>query len=63
MSKEQVKAVCDFSHDVIMKVKKLVGIKPRQESLLCHSLWHLNTSNWVERITANGIIDRYIVKH
>jgi hypothetical protein len=62
MSREQVEAVCDFSHDVIMKLKQLVGVKPRKESLLCHSLAHLNTSNWVERITANGIISRYIVK-
>jgi hypothetical protein len=63
MSKEQVKAVCDFSHDVIMKLKSLLGIKPREASLLCHSLAHLNASTWLERVTANGIINDYIIKH
>ena len=62
MSKEQVKAVRDFSHDVIMKVKKLFGVKPQSPSLLCHSLAHLNASTWLERVTANGIINDYLVK-
>ena len=62
MSREQVKAVCDFSHDVIMKLKQLLGMKPREKSLLCHSLAHLNTSTWLERVTANGIIRDYEVK-
>jgi len=62
MNKEQVKAVCDFSHDVIMKLKQLVGIKPRKTSLLCHSLAYLNTATWLERVIANGMIEDYIVK-
>ena len=59
MSREQVKAVCDFSHDVIVKLKKMFGIKPRTESLLCHSLAHLNTSTWLERAISNGTIMDY----
>ena len=63
MSKEQVKAVCDFSHDVIKKVKQMFDIKPRNASLLCHSLAHLNSATWLERITANGVLSEYEVKH
>lgn len=59
MSRKQVKAVCDFSHDVIMKLKSLLGIKPRERSLLCHSLAHLNTATWLQRVTANGTIMDY----
>ena len=59
MSKEQVKAVCDFSHDAIVKLKKMFGIKPRVESLLCHSLAHLNTATWLERAISNGTIMDY----
>jgi len=59
MSKEQVKAVCDFSHDVIKKVKQLFDIKPRKTSLLCHSLAHLNTATWLERAVCNGTIMDY----
>lgn len=62
MSKKQVKAVCDFSHDVIKKVKQLFGIKPRNASLLCHSLAHLNSATWLERVTANGALSDYAVK-
>jgi hypothetical protein len=62
MSKEQVKAVCDFSHDVIKKVKQMFDIKPRNVSLLCHSLAHLNSATWLERISSNGILSRYVVK-
>jgi hypothetical protein len=62
MSKQQVQAVCDFSHDVIMKLKQLVGIKPRTESLLCHSLAYFNTATWLERVIANGRIEDYIVR-
>lgn len=62
MSKEQVKAVRDFFHDVIVKLKKMFGIKPRKESLLCHSLAYLNHSTWLERATANGTIRDYRVR-
>jgi hypothetical protein len=63
MSKEQVKAVCDFSHDVIKKIKAALGIKKKTPSLLCHSLAHLNSATWLERISSNGILSRYVVKH
>jgi hypothetical protein len=63
MSKEQCKMVCDFSHDVIMKLKKMLGFKPHEVSLLCHSLAHLNSATWLERITANGVLSEYEVKH
>jgi hypothetical protein len=59
MSKEQIKAVCDYSHDVIVKLKKMFGIKPRAESLLCHSLAHFNTATWLERAICNGTIIDY----
>lgn len=62
MSKEQCKMVCDFSHDVIMKLKKMLGIKPREVSLLCHSLAYTNNATWLERVMSNGIIEKYIVK-
>jgi hypothetical protein len=42
-------------------IKQLLGIQT-PVSLLAMSLWHYNTSNWIERITANGIIEDYIVK-
>jgi hypothetical protein len=42
-------------------IKRLLGIQT-PVSLLALSLWHYNTSNWIERITANGIIEDYIVK-
>lgn len=59
MSKEQVKAVCDYSHDVIMKIKAVLGIKKKVPSLLCHSLAHLNTATWLERAICNGTILDY----
>ena len=59
MSKEQVKAVCDYSHDVIVKLKKMFGIKKKVPSLLCHSLAHLNTATWLERAISNGTIMDY----
>lgn len=62
MSKEQVKMVCDFSHDVIKKIKAVLGVKKKTPSLLCHSLAHLNSATWLERITANGVLHDYIVK-
>jgi hypothetical protein len=62
MSKEQVKAVCDYSHDVIVKLKKMFGIKKKESSLLCHSLAHLNSATWLERISSNGILSEYIVR-
>jgi hypothetical protein len=62
MTKKQVKAVCDFSHDVIMKLKAVSGCHKKTPSLLCHSLAHLNASTWLARVTANGIINDYIVK-
>ena len=62
MSKEQVKAVCDYSHDVIVKLKKMFGIKKKEPSLLCHSLSHLNSATWLERISSNGILSEYIVR-
>ena len=63
MSKEQVKAVCDYSHDVIVKIKSVFGIKKKEPSLLCHSLAHLNSATWLERISSNGILSEYIVRH
>jgi hypothetical protein len=42
-------------------IKQLLGIQT-PVSLLALSLWHYNTSTWLERITANGIIEDYIVK-
>jgi hypothetical protein len=59
MTNQHVKAVCDFSHDVIKKVKRLFGIKSRNASLLCHSLAHLNTATWLERAVCNGTIMDY----
>ncbi len=59
MSKEQVKAVCDFSHDVIMKLKTMLGCHKKTPSLLCHSLAHLNTATWLERAVCNGTIMDY----
>ena len=59
MSKEQVKAVCDFTHDVIKKIRALMGIKKKRPSLLCHSLAHLNTATWLERAVCNGTIMDY----
>ena len=43
-------------------IKRLLGIQT-PVSLLALSLWHFNTSTWLERINANGIIEDYIVKH
>lgn len=62
MNKEQCKMVCDFSHDVIMKLKQMLGIKPRNESLLCHSIVYTNSATWLERIMSNGIVEHYRVK-
>jgi hypothetical protein len=62
MSKKQVKAVCDFSHDVIMKIRAVLGCHKKTPSLLCHSLAYLNTATWLERVIANGMIEDYIVK-
>lgn len=59
MSKEQIKAVCDYSHDVIVKIKAVFGIKKKEPSLLCHSLAHLNTATWLERAVCNGTIMDY----
>jgi hypothetical protein len=59
MSKDQVKAVCDYSHDVIKKVRAMFGIKKKVPSLLCHSLAHLNTATWLERAVCNGTIMDY----
>jgi hypothetical protein len=59
MSKEQVKAVCDFSHDVIKKIRTMFDIKKKVPSLLCHSLAHLNTATWLERAVCNGTIMDY----
>jgi hypothetical protein len=59
MSKEQVKAVCDFSHDVIMKLKAVFGCHKKTPSLLCHSLAHLNTATWLQRAISNGTIMDY----
>jgi hypothetical protein len=59
MSKDQVKAVCDYSHDVIMKIKAVLGFKKKSPSLLCHSLAHLNTATWLERAVCNGTIMDY----
>jgi hypothetical protein len=42
-------------------IKQLLGI-PTPVSLLVLSLWHYNTSTWLERITANGQISNYLVK-
>jgi len=42
-------------------IKQLLGIQT-PVSLLALSLWHYNTSNWIERITANGQISDYLVK-
>lgn len=44
-------------------IKRLFGIKPKPASLLAMSLWHYNTSTWLECVIANGQIDGYIVKH
>jgi hypothetical protein len=43
-------------------IKRLLGIQT-PVSLLAMSLWHYNTSTWLERITANGQIIDYTVKH
>jgi hypothetical protein len=59
MSKKQVKAVCDFSHDVIMKLKAVLGCHKKTPSLLCHSLAHLNASTWLQRAISNGTIMDY----
>ena len=59
MSKKQVKAVCDFSHDVIMKLKAVFGCHKKTPSLLCHSLAHLNASTWLQRAISNGTIMDY----
>jgi len=42
-------------------IKKLLGIQT-PVSLLAMSLWHYNTSTWVECMMANGQISDYIVK-
>ena len=43
-------------------IKRLLGIQT-PVSLLAMSLWHYNTSTWLECVIANGQIDDYIVKH
>ena len=43
-------------------IKRLFGINQTPVSLLAWSLWHYNTSTWLERITANGQFSDYIVK-
>ena len=48
---------------MIKIIKRLFGINQTPVSLLALSLWHYNTSTWLERITANGQIDDYIVQH
>jgi hypothetical protein len=42
-------------------IKRLFGIQT-PVSLLALSLWHYNTSTWLERVTANGQISDYLVK-
>jgi hypothetical protein len=42
-------------------IKRLLGIQT-PVSLLALSLWHYNTSTWLERIEANGQISDYLVK-
>jgi len=43
-------------------IKRLFGINQTPVSLLALSLWHYNTSTWLERITANGQLDQYLIK-
>jgi len=62
MNKKQIKAVRDYSHDVIVKIKAVFDIKKKEPSLLCHSLAHLNGATWLERISSNGILNEYIVR-
>lgn len=47
---------------MIKIIKRLFGINQTPVSLLAASLWHYNTSTWLERITANGQISDYLVK-
>jgi hypothetical protein len=42
-------------------IKRLLGIQT-PVSLLALSLWHYNTSTWLERIAANGQLDQYLIK-
>ena len=42
-------------------IKRLFGIQT-PVSLLALSLWHYNTSTWLERMAANGQIIDYEVK-
>jgi len=62
MSKNQLRMACDLSHDLLLQIKKLLGMKKAQPSLLCHSLARLNSMTWLERVIANGTIDEYEIK-
>jgi hypothetical protein len=42
-------------------IKQLLGIQT-PVSLIAMSLWHYNTSTWLERAICNGTINDYIVK-
>jgi len=55
--------ITDTIHDIALLFKRVFGIRQTSVSLLAESLWHYNTSTWLERITANGILFEYEVKH
>lgn len=63
MNKKQIITACDASNSVIKKIKAALGLQKKVPSLLCHSLAHLNGATWLERISSNGILSRYVVKH
>jgi len=42
-------------------IKRLLGIQT-PVSLLALSLWHYNTSTWLECAICNGTIEDYLVK-
>jgi len=47
---------------MIKIIKRLFGINQTPVSLLAMSLWHYNTSTWLERSICNGTIEDYKVK-
>jgi hypothetical protein len=61
MSNKQTKAICDFSHDVIMKAKQLLGIESKPPSLLCHSVVSFTESTWLQSVINNGRLREYEV--
>jgi len=63
MNKKQIINACETSNSVIQKIKSALGLQKKEPSLLCHSLAHLNGATWLERISSNGILSRYVVKH